>query len=76
MFRDFMKKYIGDVTPKGKLADDISRDRLFPRNGTSRSEMWHKVLKDYLIYDNEAAEEYVDAFEECWEEYADARDDH
>ena len=72
MFRNFMKKYIGDVSAKGKLAEDVLRDRYFPRNETSRSEMWHKVIKDYLVYDNEAAEDFVEAFEECWEEYCDA----
>ena len=56
MFKDFMKKYIGDVTMKGKLAEDIRRDSLFPKNDTSISEIWHKVIKDYLIYDNDAAE--------------------
>ena len=70
MFKDFMKKYIGDVTMKGKPAEDIRRDSLFPKNDTSISEIWHKVIKDYLIYDNEAAEDFVEAFEECWEEYA------
>ena len=69
MFKDFMKKYIGDVSVKGKLAEDIRRDSLFPRNDTSRSEMWHKVIKDYLMYDNDAAQDFVAAFEECWEEY-------
>ena len=72
MFRNFMKKYIGDVSAKGKLAEDISRDKYFPRNETSRSEMWHTVIKDYLVYDNEACESCIDAFEECWEEYCDA----
>ncbi len=70
MFKEFMKKYIGDVTMKGKPAEDIRRDSLFPKNDTSISEIWHKVIKDYLIYDNDAAEDLVEAFEECWEEYA------
>ena len=72
MFKDFMTKYIGDGTMKGKLAEDIRRDSLFPKNDTSISEIWHKFIKDYLIYDNEAAEDFVEAFEECWEEYAGA----
>lgn len=64
-----MRNYRNEDTPQGDLARDMHEDRdSFPKNGKGKFTGWHKIIRDYLEY-NDACDKCLDAFEESWEEY-------
>ena len=57
-----LNKYAGKNTPRGDLANDMERDKDFPKYGD------RKAILSYLEY-KRAIDECIACFKRCWRDY-------
>lgn len=58
-----IKSFLGHDAPAGALAYDMSRDIYFPKENS------YDDIYDYLVYQREASQEFIDIFKSLWTVY-------
>jgi uncharacterized protein YozE (UPF0346 family) len=61
-FRVWIRQFIGESTPFGDLADDITDDSTFPKKND------HDIILEYL-HEQRAIPNAITTFETAWKQY-------
>lgn len=65
------RNHKGTSTEADWLANAMRMDKeRFPKNSSRKLDAWKKLMHDYIKKHPEIYWGSIDAFEECWEEYA------